>query len=205
MIAVVLVLSLLGAPKADKAKAAKEAQVERFEKIVQRIDGDFSEEKKHLIAAAYIKAQEDQSPQALERARKRLRDQIELIPEVGGDTLKKLRAAIKDQKEYIKKLDGKDAARYVVPQIDTIAVTEVGTVPLKFKVLQIVNDKEMICDVGKDTAWVVGIKTFGLTDGDVIRTDDDYVMFVSGTKKYDTVIGGSRTVYVIEPVIKFNK
>lgn len=205
MTAVVLVLALLGAPKADKAKQAQDAKLERFEKIVQRIDGDFSEEKKQLIAAAYIKAQEDQTPQALDRARQRLQDQIKLIPEVGRDTLKKLRAAIKDQKEYIKKLGGKDAVRYVVPQIDKIAVTAVGTIPISFKVLQILTDKEMICDVGEDTAWVTGISTLGLTDGDRIRTDDDYIMFVSGTKKYDTVIGGSRTVYVIEPVIKFNK
>lgn len=205
--AALFVVALLVAPpaKADKAKAARDAALRHFERIVQRLDGQWTEEQKQFIAKAYVEAQQEQIPGALQKAKGLLEAMQNQLGNAVGDDRKRLRQAIKDQQKYVKQLSGKDAAEYVLPELEKLSAGAIGRVPYKLRVLQVLGDKEMICELGNDTIWVDGIPTAGLADGSSFRTDDDYVLFVAGTKSYTNTLGASKTVFVVQPVIRFNK
>lgn len=49
----------------------------------------------------------------------------------------------------------------------------------------------------KTTAWVKGIKTAGMVDGQ--RFQSQQLFQVTGTKQYETTVGRTRTVFVVEP------
>ena len=66
-----------------------------------------------------------------------------------------------------------------------------------FNVFNIVNENEMLVQMYDQNVWVRGIPTTGLVDGK--RVSLDRVFEVTGMKRYPTAIGGSTTVFVIEP------
>ena len=67
------------------------------------------------------------------------------------------------------------------------------------KVTQIVNSKELIVRTNDDVSlWIKGISTVGMVDDFHKVFKETFVC--TGTKTYATAIGGSRTVFVIEPI-----
>lgn len=64
-------------------------------------------------------------------------------------------------------------------------------------ILQIINDNEMLVSLGYKTLLIRGISTNGLADDQTIELSG--VFTITGTAKYDTAIGDTRTVFVFEP------
>jgi hypothetical protein len=87
--------------------------------------------------------------------------------------------------------------------------------PITARVSQVISDTEMIVSVtwkniGPEpwnpsitfpefTFWVLGVPTKGLVDDKEITLGDVYVV---GTKKYATVLGGSKTVFTFTVLTK---
>lgn len=66
------------------------------------------------------------------------------------------------------------------------------------EVTQVVNDQAAIVEVFGTTAWVEGIDTSGMVDDR--KTTLRGLYEVTGTERYETVGGGSRTIFKIEPL-----
>lgn len=68
------------------------------------------------------------------------------------------------------------------------------------KVFQVVSKDKMICKFGDDLFFLKGVSTKGIVDDSSYTFEGCF--YVSGTEKYDTAIGGSKTIFVVEPVPK---
>lgn len=64
------------------------------------------------------------------------------------------------------------------------------------KIVQIIDDGNLIVTWGKEPVWITGMKTEGLTDSDSVGTS--YLMIANGTKRYTTVLGAEKTVLHLE-------
>ena len=71
----------------------------------------------------------------------------------------------------------------------------VGTVS-EIRVRQVVDDDEMLADYLGQPVWIRGLTTKGVVDGSVVPVLD--TMRVSGTKRYGTVVGSTKTVFIVE-------
>ncbi len=67
-----------------------------------------------------------------------------------------------------------------------------------FTVSQVIDENNMLVRRGSATFWFEGFSTEGLVDDSTISATMTTV--VAGTKKYTTVLGGSRTVFVFKPI-----
>lgn len=80
---------------------------------------------------------------------------------------------------------------------------DIGRIPGVAKVVQVIDETTMLANVyflGETTVWLRGIDTAGVADGQELRIGNKIVFHVSGTKKYETALGASRTVHVVEPI-----
>jgi hypothetical protein len=65
-------------------------------------------------------------------------------------------------------------------------------------VMQVIDEDNMLVGLpAGQRLWVKGFKTEGLTDGKPFRISN--IVKVTGTTTYKTAIGGTKTVFVIEP------
>ena len=64
-------------------------------------------------------------------------------------------------------------------------------------VSQIIDDSNMICEIGDRKVWVIG-NTHGLIDGEGHRVILSGLYRCLGTTRYQTVLGATKTVYRIE-------
>jgi hypothetical protein len=62
------------------------------------------------------------------------------------------------------------------------------------EVLQVVDDDEMMVEYAETRLWLEGISTEGIADG--VAGDLPGVYLITGTKRYETAIGGLKTVFV---------
>tara|TARA_R110002049_G_scaffold305056_1_gene500968 strand:- start:1818 stop:2705 length:888 start_codon:yes stop_codon:yes gene_type:complete len=67
-----------------------------------------------------------------------------------------------------------------------------------FPVVQIIDGQTMIVESGDETCWIEGISTEGITDDSKITILED--VEVVGQKRYTTVLGSKKTVWLIKPV-----
>jgi hypothetical protein len=114
-------------------------------------------------------------------------------------------------KELQNQIDGFKSGNIIMPDLllDEIGVGKAGilTYPgnvnvrdpkeIKAKIIQIVNDNEMLMEIFGQTFWVK-LPTEGLVDDKQIILNGLFVVIC--TKKYSTSMGGSKTVYVIERI-----
>jgi len=85
---------------------------------------------------------------------------------------------------------------------------------IELEITQIIDQANMITDIIIDkmcvdylgrslekrvSVWVKGFDTTGLVDGKRLKIDNNVLFKVAGTKTYDTAIGGTNTVFVLEP------
>lgn len=114
---------------------------------------------------------------------------------VNQDSLPRSQANREPKKDYV--LEGvKLWIRQGEPEIDRLAVGEVGSVP-NLEITQIINNRTALCMVG-DSGQIVMVKNFnfaGSVDGR--RISLPYAE-VSGTTQYETVLGAVKTVFVLE-------
>ncbi len=75
----------------------------------------------------------------------------------------------------------------------------VGPLP-PFKVQQVTGPKEMLASIDSKFFKLSGIETDDVADDQVLRLDTFFV--VGETETYDTVIGGTNTVFVLRPAGK---
>ena len=66
-----------------------------------------------------------------------------------------------------------------------------------FKILQVIDSRNMRAEYGDQDIWLSGVDTQGLSDDKQLSAPGWY--WGSGTKSYDTVVG-QRTVILIEPI-----
>ena len=87
------------------------------------------------------------------------------------------------------------------PRLDRIALGSIGQWP-GANILQVVDEKTALVNFSsvqsKQTVWITGISTAGMVDGGAHRAD--VIVAVTGTKTYTTAVGGSRTVFTVEPL-----
>jgi len=72
------------------------------------------------------------------------------------------------------------------------------------KVFQVIDDRNFLAETmfgnvrGRAALiWIKGVSAKGMTDGSFQAIED--LLFVSGTKLYGTAVGGTKTVFVLEP------
>lgn len=74
-------------------------------------------------------------------------------------------------------------------------------------VVQVIDDSTILADIhnslasrprDKASVLIRGITTVGVTDGSGLKLEQIFI--VSGTERYDTAFGGTRTVFVLEPI-----
>jgi hypothetical protein len=83
----------------------------------------------------------------------------------------------------------------------TWKVGDVGECSGSIGVVQIIDDETMLCWVHvRQNPWVMlkGFSTAGLVDDGIVEIADP--MHVTGTTTYETAVGGTRTVLIVEPV-----
>lgn len=83
-------------------------------------------------------------------------------------------------------------------RVSPIKVGNAGFFRAQQKVQQVVSDRQMLIIINDQTVWIDGVSTAGLTDDSYISFDDPF--YISGTKSYETAIGGTKTVFVAEPI-----
>lgn len=64
------------------------------------------------------------------------------------------------------------------------------------RIKQIVDETNLIVEAGAHDYWIQGMSTKGLADGNRFRLAGAW--HVNGSKTYETVLGGSKTVLVLE-------
>lgn len=113
----------------------------------------------------------------------------------GRDRLIRLRkemAPIRAEIVFLKKVKN--------PRIDTIdpiKTDTIGYLKTSVKVLQVIDDDTVLGDVGETGVLLKGFDASTLAEGKSVRLPG--VVEVRQTKKYTTVLGSTRTVYMIEP------
>lgn len=98
----------------------------------------------------------------------------------------------------LKRLEANDPP--FLPTMRRLKIGEVGLLKdQRFYVIQITNKREMIGRThdSVETFWCRGTRTEDLVDGEMTHLDD--VFHVSGTKRYNSTDGATKTVRVIEP------
>lgn len=96
------------------------------------------------------------------------------------------------------------AAKHVAPRVtldkmnvgDIGIVTDNGRRELLVKIQQVVDADNVIVSYGQEWLWLK-IPTAGFVDGRTLTLDK--TMEVTGTRRYSTVVGGSKTVFVLVP------
>lgn len=73
-----------------------------------------------------------------------------------------------------------------------------------FEINQIIDDDEFIAEIGDQTVWLKGYNTENFADGEMTvlktkATREDHTVVKISTTKYETVLGASKTVILIEP------
>lgn len=102
-----------------------------------------------------------------------------------------------DLQKQIKTIENDDL--WLPSEANNVAFTvgSVGILPT-LHITQIVDDGDLIGEAGDQGFWLKGIDTKSLVD------DKDYTfgqtVQVTGTKRYTTAMGSSRTVYLVEPI-----
>ena len=86
------------------------------------------------------------------------------------------------------------------PLPNPITVGSIGKFRYNLKMRQIIAKDQALVDYGDSTFLLRGIDFSKFADDTQITYDD--LLHVSGTHRYTTVIGGTNTVYVIEPLPK---
>jgi hypothetical protein len=66
------------------------------------------------------------------------------------------------------------------------------------KVIQVIDDHNLIAEQGDTTFWLSGLDTSTIVDDK--DYDYDKPVAVTGTKRYETVLGGTRQVYTVTPI-----
>ncbi len=69
------------------------------------------------------------------------------------------------------------------------------------KVVQVINEEEMLVDAGDQWYWVKGIGTKKLADGVYVDLTDTVFKY-AGTKSYSTALGARKTVYAVDAETK---
>lgn len=92
--------------------------------------------------------------------------------------------------------------RILIPRIFNFALNEIGTIDDGFEVVQVINKNQILAKIndGKiisDFFIVSGINTTGLTDKMVFKIDACFQ--ITTTSSYTSVLGATKTVFVIEP------
>ena len=85
-----------------------------------------------------------------------------------------------------------------IPTLVTPKVGDFGLLAGPIDVLQIVDDQNLIGQVGEIRVWISQLDTRPHTDDSVIRLEDPVA--VIGTKRYTTVLGGTMTILHVQPV-----
>jgi hypothetical protein len=71
------------------------------------------------------------------------------------------------------------------------------------KVIEVIDDSNMLAECSwrdePQLCWLKGFSTFGLIDGNQIGAIMPPLVEVSGTKRYQSALGGSKTVPLLEP------
>jgi len=109
------------------------------------------------------------------------------------------------QKERVavleKKLAGLTGGMFPLPifSLGSMAVGDAGLIGVyNVRIRQIIDENQMLVQWSSDPPFLVKVPTKGLVDD---RTFPLYGFFVvSGTRKYETVVGGTNTVFVLEQV-----
>ena len=76
--------------------------------------------------------------------------------------------------------------------------TSYGWTGSRVTVRQVIDAENVLVDWGKTSLWVGRMSTENLVDGKKLRLPG--IFRYAGTKQYQTVIGGTKTVYLIEKV-----
>lgn len=79
---------------------------------------------------------------------------------------------------------------------DDLRVGAMGQVTYNFIAQQVIGPDVLLCTLGDEFVFVEGINTTGMTNGNRFSIDD--LMTVKGTRTYRTVLGASKTVFVLE-------
>lgn len=90
------------------------------------------------------------------------------------------------------------AAKPYYAELGSLQRGDCGIYPRNMKVVQVVGDGEMLCELtidGNDElVWVSGVSTKNLADDDLATVPATMVFIVTGNKSYSTAIGGTKTV-----------
>lgn len=74
-----------------------------------------------------------------------------------------------------------------------------------FQIEQIIDKQNMIVELnalGKSvTVWIHGLPTSNYADDMTIKPTSEQLYKVTGTQQYDTTIGGTKTLFVLEPYL----
>jgi hypothetical protein len=98
----------------------------------------------------------------------------------------------------LKDLKAGDALAMPFLSYDNLKVGDIGRPEYGFNVNQIVDESNVIVKyVGETDLWLKGFDTKDLTDDSRINSVD--CVRITGTKKYTTVTGASRTILLAEP------
>lgn len=80
--------------------------------------------------------------------------------------------------------------------LTTFAVDNFGKCPYTAKIIQILDDQNMLVEIQDKTIMARGFPTKGLVDGQTISFAT--LVAVTGTTRYSTAIGSSNTVFLLE-------
>lgn len=108
----------------------------------------------------------------------------------------------KDTIQLLENLHQRPIVYMAGPLLDKLYVGAWGKIPKSTaKVVQVINQSEMRVDFrsSKGPVFLRGVPTKGLVDGGIVRING-YVEVI-GTETYRTAIGGSNTVFVVEPLL----
>lgn len=86
---------------------------------------------------------------------------------------------------------------------DQLRVGLAGKLPFYVKIVQIVDESNARISYGPEQAWLKGFSTKNMVDDKFIKIDD--WVEIRETKQYKTILGGSKTVFVIEPETEAHK
>jgi hypothetical protein len=78
-----------------------------------------------------------------------------------------------------------------------LEVGKAGVCNYQIRIVQVIDAENMLARFGNRTVWIKGYSTKDVTEGEDRQFGG--VMKVSGTKQYETALGVSKTVLLIEP------
>lgn len=94
-------------------------------------------------------------------------------------------------------LDKLEVGAFGVLEIDSDSGGPYGK-EILFVATQVIDSTNLIAKYGRKFIWISNVSTDGIIDGQYVRLTN--VMKVTRTKTYKTALGGSSTVFVVEPV-----